>query len=179
MADAGATRLSMPGKPDRVDHRSERQSPLHDPKLRSSGPEILRPIQSFLHFARSRLPTAMQGAFFEQWAWPAAPVSVTLRSVTNTEVVEMLNLTDFGDMLRPLSVGQRATLPYSTYELFFPPGEPDDGARIRAFEFARSYGCEIDNQPSAGQVSFVKRITNPTPRAVILIIADCVDPISG
>jgi hypothetical protein len=91
----------------------------------------------------------------------------------------MLTLTDFGDMLRPLSVGQRATLPYATYELLFPPGEPDDGARIRAFEFARSYGCEIDNQPSAGLVSFVKRITNPTPRAVILIIADRVDPISG
>jgi hypothetical protein len=76
----------------------------------------------------------------------------------------MLTLSDFGDMLRRLVVGQSAALPYHTYAYLFPPGEPDDDARGRAYEFARAHGCEIDNQKAAQQVNFTKKITNPTPR---------------
>jgi hypothetical protein len=75
-----------------------------------------------------------------------------------------MTLAEFGDLLSALPVGQTGTLPYSVYAVFFPPGEPDQGARMRAFDFARAHGCEIENRPSAQQVVFIKKITNPTPR---------------
>jgi hypothetical protein len=81
------------------------------------------------------------------------------------EVSDMLTLSEFGDMLRMLAVGQSAALPY--YAHLFPPGEPDEGARGRAYEFARAHGCEIDNQKAAKQANFIKRITNPTPRVPV------------
>lgn len=73
-------------------------------------------------------------------------------------------LSEFSKVLCSLPVGQSATLPLSVYELFFPPGEPDEGARVRAFEFAREHGCEIVNPTAGGcvlAVVFVKRVTNP------------------
>jgi hypothetical protein len=65
------------------------------------------------------------------------------------------------ERLRSLSVGQRAALPYSVYAVLFPPGEPDDGARVAAFGFAREHGCVIENQPRALQVVFTKKIASP------------------
>lgn len=62
------------------------------------------------------------------------------------------------ERLRNLSVGQRTALPYSVYGQLFPPGEPDDGARVAAFAFAREHGCVIENQPGARQVVFTKKI---------------------
>ena len=58
-------------------------------------------------------------------------------------------LADLSNLLNTLAVGQRAALPYSVYGLLFPPGEPDDGARVLAFGFAREHGCLIENQPPA------------------------------
>jgi hypothetical protein len=71
------------------------------------------------------------------------------------------SLDELHKLLCGLSVGQFCELPYSVYELLFPPGEPDGGARGRAHEFARNHGCEIDNRAADQKVVFTKRITNP------------------
>jgi len=62
------------------------------------------------------------------------------------------------ERLGKLSLGQRTALPYSVYGALFPPGEPDDGARVAAFVFARDHGCVIENQPAARQVVFIRKI---------------------
>ena len=62
-----------------------------------------------------------------------------------------------GERLGKLSVGQRVALPYSVYAVLFPPGEPDDGARVAAFTFARDHGCVIEHQQPARQVVFTKK----------------------
>ncbi len=75
-----------------------------------------------------------------------------------------MTLSDLHGLLCGLSVGQTCSLPLNVYELLFPPGEPDQGARARAFAFARSRGCEIQNPAAGGQaieVVFIKRISNP------------------
>ena len=72
---------------------------------------------------------------------------------------------EFGDLLRGLPVGQTGTLPYTIYADFFPPGEPDQNARSRAFDFAKERGCEIDNRPAGQEVVFIKKVTNPKRRS--------------
>jgi hypothetical protein len=72
-----------------------------------------------------------------------------------------MTLNDLHDVLCQLPVGQICSLPYNVYELLFPPGEPDDGARGRAFQFARAHGCVIENNPQIHEVAFTKHITNP------------------
>ena len=62
------------------------------------------------------------------------------------------------ERLGKLSLGERTALPYSVYATLFPPGEPDDDARVAAFTFAREHGCVIENQPAAQQVVFTKKI---------------------
>lgn len=72
------------------------------------------------------------------------------------------SLEEFHRLLFGLSVRKFCELPHSVFELLFPPGEPDDGAyRVRAYEFARNHGCEIDNRAADQKVVFTKRITNP------------------
>jgi len=46
------------------------------------------------------------------------------------------------------------------YAVLFPPGEPDDGARVAAFGFAREHGCVMENQPRAQQVVFTRKIAS-------------------
>jgi len=69
-------------------------------------------------------------------------------------------LAHLSERLRSLSVGQRTALPYSVYAVLFPPGEPDDGARVAAFGFAREHGCVMENQPRAQQVVFTRKIAS-------------------
>jgi hypothetical protein len=69
-------------------------------------------------------------------------------------------LADFHEELCGLQVGQFFVLPYDIYEPLFPPGEPDDGARERALNFARSHGCVIDNNSTVREVRFVKQLTS-------------------
>jgi len=45
-----------------------------------------------------------------------------------------MTLGDFGNLLDALIVGQTCTLPYDVYAVVFPPGEPDQDARTRAFD---------------------------------------------
>jgi hypothetical protein len=42
-----------------------------------------------------------------------------------------MNLDDLGDKLAALNPGDLAEVPYDVYALLFPPGEPDDNARMR------------------------------------------------
>jgi hypothetical protein len=75
-----------------------------------------------------------------------------------------MTLQEFGELLDGLTVGQTVTLPYDVYAVVFPPGEPDQYARTRAFDFARDRGCTIENMVREMQVVFTRQITNPVPR---------------
>jgi hypothetical protein len=75
--------------------------------------------------------------------------------------VPITSLALLSERLGKLSVGERTALPYSVYGLLFPPGEPDEDARVAAFAFAREHGCVIENQPGAQQVVFTRRIAAP------------------
>jgi hypothetical protein len=75
-----------------------------------------------------------------------------------------MTIDEFGEMLCALTVGEWCSLPLDVYELLFPPGEPNDGARGKAYVFARAHGCEIKNPIVGGQpleVVFIKCVTNP------------------
>ena len=47
-----------------------------------------------------------------------------------------MTLNEFENVLKQLTPGQGAHVPYDTYRELFPPGEPDAAARARAYEFA-------------------------------------------
>jgi len=68
----------------------------------------------------------------------------------------VITLAEFSKTLSDLKPGQGARLNYEAYELLFPPGEPDDDARGRAFRFAREHGCRIDNRPNERAIWFYK-----------------------
>ena len=57
-----------------------------------------------------------------------------------------VTLYEFRTTLKDLAPGQAAHVPYEIYQGLSPPGEPDEGARARAFEFAKANGCEIANR---------------------------------
>jgi hypothetical protein len=67
-----------------------------------------------------------------------------------------MTLDEFKAQLKDLKPGQAAYIPYELYEKLFPPGEPDQDARVRAYEFAKATGCVIDNRPAQREVLFVK-----------------------
>jgi hypothetical protein len=71
-----------------------------------------------------------------------------------------MTLDEFGATLRLLTPGQAAHASYDLYAELFPPGEPDQDARARAFEFAKANGCVIDNRPRQREVLFVKQSNN-------------------
>ena len=75
-----------------------------------------------------------------------------------------MTLEEFGELLCSLPVGESAGLPLDVYELLFPSGEPDYGARVAAAAFAKAHGCEINNPIVPGralEVVLIKRVTNP------------------
>jgi hypothetical protein len=68
------------------------------------------------------------------------------------------------EILCGLAVNEPFVLPLDIYELLFSPGEPDVGARVAAYVFARRHECEINNPTASGQaleVVFIKRVTHP------------------
>lgn len=58
--------------------------------------------------------------------------------------------------IEAMAKGEYAAIPYSIYEVLFPPGEPDEGARERCYNFANKLGCRIENKPQIYQVWIVK-----------------------
>jgi hypothetical protein len=67
-----------------------------------------------------------------------------------------MTLDEFKATLLTLPPGKAAHVPYEIYEMLFPPGEPDEGARGRAYDFARANGCVIENRQKDREVLFVK-----------------------
>ena len=70
--------------------------------------------------------------------------------------VAAMTLDDLKTGLGILKPGQMLSISYAVYELVFPPGEPDELARTRAWAFAEEYGCTIKNLPSEKRVLFLK-----------------------
>jgi hypothetical protein len=52
--------------------------------------------------------------------------------------------------------GEETCVSLGQYALFFPPGEPDQGARLTAAAFAKANGCTISSWPDDNLVCFVK-----------------------
>jgi len=67
-----------------------------------------------------------------------------------------MTLDEFEGVLKQLTPGQGAHLAYDAYRELFPPGEPDEAARARAYGFARSHSCQIENHRSERVVVFYK-----------------------
>jgi hypothetical protein len=67
-----------------------------------------------------------------------------------------MTLNDLKTGLGILKPGQMLSMSYAVYELVFPPGEPDELARTRAYALAEEYGCTIKNLPSEKRVLFLK-----------------------
>ena len=67
-----------------------------------------------------------------------------------------MTLEELGVLLDELAPGKGVRVPYEIYADFFPPGEPDNDARGRAYSFARSHGVKIDNRPDNKAVWFYK-----------------------
>jgi hypothetical protein len=67
-----------------------------------------------------------------------------------------MTLDELKATLSNLPVGKAAHVPYDVYEMLFPPGEPDESARARAYAFAKASGCVIENRANAREVLFVK-----------------------
>jgi hypothetical protein len=69
-----------------------------------------------------------------------------------------MTLDDLSKALAKLQPGQTAGIHKDVYADLFPPGEPDENARARCFEFARLHECRIDNTraPGGDSISFVK-----------------------
>jgi len=70
-----------------------------------------------------------------------------------------MTLDDLETGLGILKPGQMLSMSYAVYELIFPPGEPDELARTRAYGLAEEYGCVIKNLHSEKRVLFLR----PTP----------------
>jgi hypothetical protein len=67
-----------------------------------------------------------------------------------------MTLDDLKTGLGILKPGQMLSMSYAVYELVFPPGEPDELARTRAWAFAEEYGCTIKNLPSEKRILFLR-----------------------
>jgi hypothetical protein len=67
-----------------------------------------------------------------------------------------MTLDDLRTGLAILKPGQMLSMSYAVYELIFPPGEPDELARTRAWALVEEYGCTIKNLPSEKRVLFLK-----------------------
>jgi hypothetical protein len=67
-----------------------------------------------------------------------------------------MTLDELEDVLKQLNPGQEARVAYDIYGELFPPGEPDEAARARAYAFARSHSCQIENHPGERVVVFYK-----------------------
>jgi hypothetical protein len=67
-----------------------------------------------------------------------------------------VTLDDLNGILAELVPGKAAHVPYEVYEILFPPGEPDQDARLRALIFAKASGCVIENRAGNREVLFLK-----------------------
>jgi hypothetical protein len=99
----------------------------------------------FLREPRPVTPSPPVGALFILAPWLAA-----------YRKVAAMTLNDLKTGLGILKPGQMLSMSYAVYELIFPPGEPDELARTRAWALVEEYGCTIKNLPSEKRVLFLK-----------------------
>ena len=78
------------------------------------------------------------------------------RIVEPSQGMPVMSIDEFKAILEEMDAGNAAEVPYEIYEELFPPGEPDESARQRAYEFAKANGCVIDHRPTERLVLFVK-----------------------
>lgn len=67
-------------------------------------------------------------------------------------------LDDLKAELAATEPGEETCVAYGQYALLFPPGEPDQGARLAAAAFAMANGCTISKRPDDNLVCFVKPV---------------------
>jgi hypothetical protein len=67
-----------------------------------------------------------------------------------------MTLAELETTLKQLRPGEGAHIPYEMFAELFPPGEPDEQARVRAYEFARASSCQIENHFNDQVVVFYK-----------------------
>ena len=65
-------------------------------------------------------------------------------------------LDDLKTQIDACPIGGAIGVPYNLYAELFQPGEPDEGARERAYKFAKANGCAINNKWTGEIVFFVK-----------------------
>jgi hypothetical protein len=68
-----------------------------------------------------------------------------------------MTLEDFKGTLTALQRGNAAHVNYEMFEILFPPGIEDDGAKDRAYKFAKGCGCVIEHCANDRDVLFVKQ----------------------
>lgn len=78
--------------------------------------------------------------------------------IINAPETSSSSLGDFRTKLTGLAPGKAAQVPYEIFEELFSPGVEDDGAKERAYKFARECGCVIDHRPGTREVLFVKPV---------------------
>jgi hypothetical protein len=67
-----------------------------------------------------------------------------------------MSLEELRAILVTLAPGKCAGIHYDVYAELFPPGEPDQNARVACSVFAQSVGCRIENKPEETTLWFVK-----------------------
>ncbi len=64
---------------------------------------------------------------------------------------------EFKSTLAGLAPGNAAHVNYEMFEILFPPGVEDDGAKGRAYKLAEKHGCIIEHRARDREVLFVKQ----------------------
>jgi hypothetical protein len=68
-----------------------------------------------------------------------------------------MSLDEFKSMLAGLAPGKAAHVNYEMFDILFPPGVEDDGAKGRAYDLAKEHGCIIEHRARNREVVFVKQ----------------------
>jgi hypothetical protein len=68
-----------------------------------------------------------------------------------------MSLDEFRLPLTDLRPGKAAHVPYDVFSIMFPPGVEDDGAKVRAYDFAKANGCVVEHRASDQEVLFVRQ----------------------
>jgi hypothetical protein len=63
---------------------------------------------------------------------------------------------EFRELLASLPPGKTADVPYAIFDMLFPPGHLNDGAKEAAYKFAKANGCGIEHYTQSEIVTFVK-----------------------
>jgi hypothetical protein len=77
-----------------------------------------------------------------------------------------MTVSEFRIVLRELPADQAAHVPYEVFAELFPPGEPDDDARERAYRFAKKMA--VSSITVRRQARYCLQRRSPIPRCAIV-----------